>query len=231
VRCAPCLQYTELPIPRLTVQEHAPSSRVPYYSANCYDDEMKLVVGIDEAGRGPIAGPVAIGIVAAPEDFDILSAFPGLNDSKKLTEKARERIFEQLEAAVAEQSLQYHVSLVSHTVIDEQGIVPAIRHGMQEGVSKLCPDPTLGKLWLDGALKVPEGYEGEVIIGGDGLIPAIMLASVAAKVTRDRYMAELANYYPNYGFESHKGYGTAAHYAAIAEHGLSVIHRRTYCRA
>ena len=186
---------------------------------------MKLVLGVDEAGRGPLAGPVAVGVVCAPESFDFLSTFPGLNDSKQLTEGKREELFALLESCA---EVSWHVELVSHRIIDSRGIVHAVRRGMRVGVRKLCPDPAAGKLWLDGALKVPRGYDGEVIIHGDGLIPAIMLASVAAKVVRDRYMVKLAKRYRRYGFDAHKGYGTDAHYAALREHGPCVHHRQTF---
>lgn len=186
---------------------------------------MKLVLDIDEAGRGPLAGPVAVGVVCVSEGFDFYDAFPGLNDSKKLTEAAREDIFTKLET---HPEVTWHVELVSHRVIDTRGIVHAVNTGMRRGVKKLCPEPGAGKLWLDGALKVPDGYVGEVVIHGDGLVPAIMLASVAAKVVRDRYMVKLARRYPIFGFERHKGYGTAAHYRALRAYGLCDIHRTTF---
>lgn len=189
---------------------------------------MRYVVGVDEAGRGPIAGPVAVGTVCVKEGFDILAAFPGLNDSKKLTEKRREMLFELLLERVAAGDATYHVELVGHDVIDEKGIVPAVRRGVERGIAKLLPEPAQGKVWLDGALRAPDRYEQETVIGGDALIPAIMLASVAAKVTRDRYMTGLARRYPLYGFERHKGYGTAFHYDALRQHGLCDLHRRSF---
>lgn len=189
---------------------------------------MRFVVGVDEAGRGPIAGPVAVGTVCVKEGFDILEAFPGLNDSKKLTEKRREALFELLEERVAAGDAQYHVELVGHDVIDILGIVPAVAQGVEQGVGKLLAEPAHGKVWLDGALRAPVAYEQETVIGGDALIPAIMLASIAAKVTRDRYMKDVAERYPLYGFERHKGYGTALHYDALRAHGLCELHRRTF---
>ena len=115
-------------------------------------------------------------------------------------------------------------------MIDAKGISYAVSHALARGVRKLAPSAAAGKVYLDGALRAPREDEQETIIGGDGLIPAIMLASVAAKVTRDRLMKKLASEYPQYGFDVHKGYGTKAHYAAIAEHGLCSIHRRSFLR-
>jgi len=189
---------------------------------------MKSVLGVDEAGRGPLAGPVAVGTICVRGDFDILAAFPGLNDSKKLTEKKREALFELLLERVTAGDVSYHVELIGHDVIDIIGIVPSVERGVEQGIEKLLPDPTQGKIWLDGALCAPHLYEQETVIGGDTLIPAIMLASVAAKVTRDRHMTRLAKHYPLYGFDRHKGYGTSAHYDALREHGLCDLHRRTF---
>lgn len=189
---------------------------------------MAFILGIDEAGRGPLAGPVAVGVVKAPEGFDLLAAFPGLNDSKKLTETKREKLYALLQEHIAEGTLEAVVCFSSETLIDERGISYAVKSALARGVRKLMPDPAGGKVYLDGSLKAPAGYEQETVIGGDALIPAIMLASVAAKVTRDRLMKKLAEAHPLYGFEKHKGYGTQAHYAALAEHGPCAIHRATY---
>lgn len=192
---------------------------------------MKWILGVDEAGRGPLAGPVAVGVICAPADFDFVTVFPGLNDSKQLTEKARERIFDLLCDVSAKGTLSYHVELMSHRLIDTRGITHAVRCGANRGIRKLMPNPAEGKVWLDGLLKAPRRYEQETVIGGDGLVPAIMLASVAAKVTRDRHMVRLAKRYPHYGFERHKGYATRTHYDALTTHGPCAIHRLSYCRA
>jgi len=189
---------------------------------------MTLVLGVDEAGRGPLAGPVAVGVVAVREDFDLDAAFPGLNDSKQLTEKARDILFELLIAHALNGDVSYHVELVSHRVIDERGITHAVERGVRKGVRKLMPEPADGKVWLDGLLKAPKEYEQETVVRGDSIIPAIMLASVAAKVTRDRYMTRFARRFPLYGFERHKGYGTDLHYRALKEYGLCDLHRRTF---
>jgi ribonuclease HII len=190
----------------------------------------KAVLGVDEAGRGPLAGPVAVGAVCAPEGFDFLTEFPGLNDSKKLSEKKREALFARLVECTEAGTIQVAVVLKSAKEIDGRGIAVVIRDAVAEAVEKLLPDAKAGKIWLDGSLKAPIKYEQETVIGGDALIPAIMLASIAAKVSRDRHMVRLAAKYPEYGFEGHKGYGTKAHIQAIRERGLSDLHRRSFCK-
>jgi ribonuclease HII len=198
----------------------------------CYHFHMRLILGIDEAGRGPIAGPVAVGVVAVAEDFDLLAAFPGLNDSKQLSEKKREVLFALLEEQVKHGAVQFRVEFSGSEMIDREGIVPAVRAALNKGIEKLLPEPSGGKIFLDGALRAPSAYEQETIIGGDGLVPVIMLASVAAKVMRDRFMTqEIAPRFPDYNFEKHKGYGTRAHYEALAAHGLCPEHRRTFLKA
>ena len=115
-------------------------------------------------------------------------------------------------------------------MIDEKGIVPAVRSALETCVRELLPDAREGKVFLDGSLAAPKEYEQETIIGGDGIVPAIMLASVAAKVVRDRAMVKLAAIYPLYGFEKHKGYGTKAHYDAITSNGMCPEHRRSFLK-
>ena len=192
--------------------------------------KAKAVLGVDEAGRGPLAGPVAVGAVCAPEGFDFLTEFPGLNDSKKLSEKKREALFARLVECTEAGTIQVAVVLKSAKEIDGRGIAVVIRDAVAEAVEKLLPDAKAGKVWLDGSLKAPIKYEQETVIGGDALIPAIMLASIAAKVSRDRHMVRLAAKYPEYGFEGHKGYGTKAHIQAIREQGLSDLHRLSFCK-
>ncbi len=187
-----------------------------------------LIVGVDEAGRGPLAGPVAVGVVCAPCEYDILAVFPGLNDSKKLSEKKREALFKILQQELKAGNLTATVCLSSTRMIDDKGIAYAVRHAVERGIRKLLPDPKAGKVYLDGSLKAPTEYEQETVIRGDGIIPAIMLASVAAKVTRDRLMSRLDLEHPGYGFEKHKGYGTKAHYEAIRRLGPSGVHRTTF---
>lgn len=189
---------------------------------------MRFMLGVDEAGRGPLAGPVAVGVVAVAEGFDVLQEFPGVADSKKLSEKKREGIFEMLMARVRRGEARCAVEFESEKTIDREGIAVAVRRALTRGVNALAPDSALVRVQLDGALRAPPEYSQETIINGDELIPLISLASIAAKVTRDRLMATLAKEYPQYGFEKHKGYGTRMHYEALAEHGPCVIHRRSY---
>lgn len=189
---------------------------------------MRKIIGIDEAGRGPLAGPVAVGVVVAKEDFNFLSAFPGLNDSKQLSEKKREEIFFLLCDFEKKGMLDYIVCFSSHSVIDRDGVTRAVSKAITRGLHSVAPLPFSGKVFLDGLLHAPPEYEQETIIRGDTLIPAIMLASVAAKVLRDRLMVREAHRYPLYGFEKHKGYGTANHMRALAELGPTPIHRRTF---
>ena len=191
---------------------------------------MRYTLGVDEAGRGPLAGPVAVGVVAVQEGFDILTAFPGLNDSKKLSEKKREALFELLQEAIRNGKVRATVTLSSVAMIERKGIAFAVRHGVDKGVEKLLPNPEEGKVWLDGSLKAPPEYKQETVIGGDGTIPTIMLASIAAKVTRDRYMQKLDRDYPLYGFSIHKGYGTKAHRELIKTHGPCEAHRISFLR-
>ena len=188
----------------------------------------KYIVGVDEAGRGPLAGPVAVGVVCFRDDFDVLGVFPGLNDSKKLSEKRREVLFHILQEEIKKGTVTAVVQLISAEKIDEGGIGSAIHHAVAQGVRKVLPDYSFGRVYLDGSLYAPKQYSQQTVVGGDGLIPAIMLASVAAKVTRDRYMVKQSELYPLYGFEKHKGYGTKDHYQALRDHGLCAIHRRTF---
>lgn len=186
-------------------------------------------IGIDEAGRGPLAGPVAVGIIMAPKNFDITKAFPCVADSKKLSEKKREEIFVLLKQKCKRMSsLRYIVVFASAKIIDKRGISYAVQHSIYKGIRILAPDPTECHVVLDGLLKAPPEYSQQTIIRGDASEPIISLASIAAKVTRDRLLCRLAKKYPGYGFEKHKGYGTAAHYAAIERYGLCALHRRSF---
>lgn len=187
------------------------------------------LIGVDEAGRGPLAGPVAVGIVAVPSDFDIRGAFPGVSDSKVLSQKKREEIYTMLERLHGEGIVRYTVLFASAEVIDTEGITAAVRDCVYRGVRQLAPEAKGVLVHLDGLLKAPNEYNQQTIIRGDATEPVISLASIAAKVSRDRVMMSLAEQFPQYGFEQHKGYGTKAHQAAIAQFGLSEIHRKTYC--
>lgn len=190
---------------------------------------MNYIFGIDEAGRGPLAGPVAVGICKVSEDFDF-TIFPNLKDSKKLSEKKREEFFCKMQSLKKEGVLDFGVALVSSNTIDKSGIVFAIKSGIKGLLEKLSVSFE-NKVFLDGGLVVPEEFKHqETIIKGDELIPVISLASIVAKVTRDIYMKEKAKDFPEYGFEIHKGYGTKKHTDAIRKHGLSTLHRKSFCK-
>jgi ribonuclease HII len=189
---------------------------------------MRFTLGVDEAGRGPLAGPVAVGVVAVPEGFNVTKEFPGVKDSKKISEKKREKIFEMLVARVVLGDVRFVVEFESAETIDREGIATAVRRALAHGVNALAPDAALVKIQLDGSLKAPPEYAQETIINGDDLVPIISLASIAAKVMRDRLMTELSAQHPLYGFEKHKGYGTAAHYEMLKKHGLCALHRRSF---
>mgnify|MGYP001589718677 CR=1 FL=1 len=189
---------------------------------------MRFMLGVDEAGRGPLAGPVSVGVVAVPEGFDVMKEFPGVADSKKLSEKRREKVFQMLEARVALGDAHYTVEFESAETIDNEGIAIAVRRALWRGVNKLAPDSSFVHVLLDGSLKAPPEYSQETIINGDELVPLISLASIAAKVTRDRLMLDFAKKYPLYGFEKHKGYGTKEHYEMLKKHGLCDIHRKSF---
>jgi ribonuclease HII len=191
---------------------------------------MRWIVGVDEAGRGPLAGPVAVGAVAVPAKLSLGWHFPGLADSKKLSEKKREELYKKAQDLQRQNILRYIVVFSSAGNIDKRGIARVLRQSVWRGVSAIAPEPELYKIFLDGLLEAPKEYEQETVIRGDSLVPVISLASVLAKVSRDRLMLKYAKKFPNYGFEKHKGYGTAMHYEAIKKHGLCDIHRRTYIK-
>jgi ribonuclease HII len=186
---------------------------------------MHWTIGIDEAGRGPLAGPVAVGVCAVPDGFD-LNLLAGIRDSKKLSEKQREVWYGTLSTLP---EARFAVSMVSAGHIDRHGIQHAIRSALSHALEKLELDPQACTILLDGGLRAPEQYTNQTtIIRGDTSEPTIATAAILAKVTRDRYMVEQAKEYPVYGLELHKGYGTALHMSAIAQHGLCALHRRTF---
>lgn len=196
----------------------------------------KYLIGIDEAGRGPIAGPVAVGVVMVAEDQlrAVTKAFKDIRgkDSKKLSEIQRNHWFEQIQRIQEEGILQYTGVLTGARIIDEKGIVPAIRLGIARGLRRLGVDPEHSVVKLDGGLKSPKKFiHQETIIKGDEKELAIGLASIVAKVTRDRKMIRLDREYPKYGFAKHKGYGTKEHHAAIDRHGICNQHRKSFLRS
>ncbi len=184
-----------------------------------YISGKKYICGIDEAGRGPLAGPVCAAAVILPENLVI----DGVNDSKKLTEKKRETLY----AEICDKALAYSVEFVFQDVIDKINIRQATHLAMQNAVNGLSVTPDI--LLVDGSDGIPfDGIECEYIVKGDAKSQTIAAASILAKVTRDRYMIKLAKSYPEYGFERHKGYGTKAHCEAIREFGVSDVHRKTF---
>lgn len=180
----------------------------------------KYICGVDEAGRGPLAGPVCAAAVILPPDIEI----PGLNDSKKLTDKKRRELF----PVICENAVAYGIAFADHTEIDEINILQATYLAMERAIMKLSVK--LDFALIDGNRAKDFGIPLETIVGGDGRSASIAAASILAKVTRDDYMLKMAEAYPAYGFEVHKGYGTKAHYAALAENGPCPIHRMTFLK-
>lgn len=181
---------------------------------------LKLICGVDEAGRGPLAGPVCAAAVILPPHIDL----PGLNDSKKLTDKRRRELYPLIkEAAIA-----YGIGFASHEEIDEINILQATYLAMERAVAQLAVVPE--QLLVDGNRAKDFGIPTRTVVKGDSLSASIAAASVLAKVTRDDVMLQAAEEYPQYGFEIHKGYGTKAHYEALAAFGACPIHRRTFLK-
>ena len=185
-----------------------------------YDEGIALLCGVDEAGRGPLAGPVCAAAVILPRNCVI----PGLNDSKKLTEKKREALYD----VILESAVSCGIAFATVEEIEEHNILGATFLAMNRAIAGLDPKPELAL--IDGNRCTGIQIPSRCIVGGDGKCADIAAASVLAKVTRDRYMLQMAEQYPEYGFEKHKGYGTKAHYVAIREHGPSPIHRPSFLR-
>ena len=179
-----------------------------------------VICGVDEAGRGPLAGPVCAAAVILPEGEII----PGLNDSKKLTDKKRRELF----PIIKEKAIAYGIAFASEAEIDEINILQATFLAMKRAIAQL--DGKADFALIDGNRETDFGIPCLTVIKGDSRSANIAAASVLAKVTRDIYMEELAEQYPQYGFEIHKGYGTKAHYAALTEHGMCDAHRRSFLR-
>ncbi|MBQ9267860.1 MAG: ribonuclease HII [Clostridia bacterium] len=186
-----------------------------------YAKGFHLICGIDEAGRGPLAGPVVAGAVILPEG----ALIEGVNDSKKLSEKKREKLYD----VITEQALAWAVGIVDNNVIDEINILEATRKAMKMAIDGLSVKPDY--ILIDAEKKVDTGGIPYLpIIKGDALSISIAAASILAKVTRDRMMYEYDKVFPMYGFAKHKGYGTKAHIEAIQENGLCMIHRKTFTK-
>lgn len=191
--------------------------------------KTQYLIGIDEVGRGPLAGPVAVGAVAAPKDFDWKSV-SSVRDSKKLTSRAREEWNKKLQKLRREKKLDFSVSFSSARMIDRHGIVFSIHSALVKCLKQLGANPRNCEILLDGGLYAPKNFLAQkTVIHGDDLEPIISMASIVAKVRRDNLMRRLAIRYPKYGLGVHKGYGTLRHRQAIGKHGLSVLHRKSFC--
>ena len=190
------------------------------YENEAFAQGFTTVCGIDEAGRGPLAGPVCAASVVLPKGCEI----EGINDSKKLSEKKRNALFD----IITENALAYCVAWATPAEIDEINILQATFLAMKRAVEGLRIKPDMAL--VDGNQKPPLSLPIRTIIHGDAVSASIAAASVLAKVSRDRLMAELDRQYPEYRFSAHKGYGTKVHYEMLAEHGASPVHRRTFLK-
>ena len=185
-----------------------------------YAQGITTICGVDEAGRGPLAGPVCAAAVILPPHLEI----PGLNDSKKLTDKRRRELF----PLIKEQAIAYGIGLASEQEIDEINILQATFLAMERALAQLSVRPELAL--IDGNREKDFGIPVKTVVKGDSLSANIAAASILAKVTRDDMMLELAKQYPEYGFDIHKGYGTKAHYEALRTYGASPVHRNSFLR-
>lgn len=185
-----------------------------------HEEGFELICGVDEAGRGPLAGPVCAAAVILPRDIEIA----GLNDSKKLSEKKREALFDE----ICEKALAYGIAFASVEEIESINILSAALLAMNRAIAQL-PEPVDLAL-IDGNTTRDIQVPARAVIGGDGRCACIAAASILAKVTRDRWMRDMAKQYPEYSFEKHKGYGTKAHYEALELHGPCPIHRMSFLK-
>lgn len=179
-----------------------------------------VICGVDEAGRGPLAGPVCAAAVILPDGYEI----PGLNDSKQLTDKKRRELF----PVIQEQAIAYGIAMVDEKTIDEVNILNATFMAMKDAIAQLSVQPDLAL--IDGNRTTDFGVEALAVVKGDAQDASIAAASILAKVTRDTFMEKMDEEYPQYGFAVHKGYGTRRHYDAIREFGMCPIHRRTFLK-
>lgn len=185
-----------------------------------YAQDVTVICGVDEAGRGPLAGPVCAAAVILPPHLEL----PGLTDSKKLTDKKRRELF----PIIQEQAIAYGIGFASEKEIDEINILQATFLAMERALDQLAVKPDL--VLIDGNREKDFGIPVKTVVKGDSLSLNIAAASVLAKVSRDDLMVKMSETYPEYSFEVHKGYGTKAHYAALTQHGPSPIHRMSFLR-
>lgn len=190
------------------------------YEQKYYSQGVQYICGVDEAGRGPLAGPVCAAAVILPPEIDI----PGLDDSKKLSDKRRRELF----PLIKEKALAYGIAFADEKEIDEINILQATFLAMERAIAQLEIKPDFAL--IDGNREKDFGVPVETVVHGDSRSASIAAASILAKVTRDDVMLEMADKYPGYGFEIHKGYGTKAHYAALQEQGPCPIHRMTFLK-
>ncbi len=191
---------------------------------NLFKQGYKLIAGIDEAGRGPLAGPVVAACVVCGSDFKLDNdKLKLIKDSKKLTAKAREKLFE----VIKEKFCEVGIGICDHQTIDRMNILQAAFLAMKKAIGELKQKPDF--IMLDGKFKIPNcSYQQKAIIKGDEIIFSIAAASIIAKVTRDRIMLEMHKVYPDYGFDQHKGYGTRLHLERLAQYGACPIHRMSF---
>ena len=209
----------------MTDKEKERLDNLKKFESNLYKEGTKLIIGIDEAGRGPLAGPVAVGAVVMKPNSEL----EWVNDSKKVTEKRREILFDKIK----EDALAWSVQLISQQEIDELNILQATKKGLhlavEDIINQLGTKPDI--ILVDALREIDTcGIPYESIIKGDATCYSISCASILAKVTRDRIMKEWDEVYPQYGFAGHKGYGTAKHIQAIKEYGPCPLHRKTFIK-
>ena len=185
-----------------------------------HEKGYRVICGVDEAGRGPLAGPVCAAAVILPDGIEI----PGLTDSKKLTDKKRRELF----PVIKDQAVAYGIAFASHEEIDEINILQATYLAMERALAQLSVKPDIAM--IDGNRAKNFGLPVQTVVKGDSLSANIAAASILAKVSRDDLMLELAGKYPEYRFEVHKGYGTKAHYEALRAYGASPVHRKTFLK-
>jgi len=196
-------------------------NKLKEYEQSLYSDNLKYICGIDEAGRGPLAGPVVVAAVIMPKD----SMIEGVNDSKKVSEKKREALYEK----ITNEAIAYSIAIIDHNRIDEINILNATKEGLTNCIKDLAVKPD--RILVDALEKIDTcKIPYTSIIKGDAKCYSIAAASIIAKVTRDRIMRQWDEIYPEYGFEKHKGYGTAMHIKAIKEYGLCPIHRKSFTK-
>lgn len=200
--------------------------------ASLHAEGYRFIAGVDEVGRGPLAGPVVTAAVVLPEDFDVL----GVDDSKKLSEKRREELYDR----ILDRCLAYGIGMADHAVIDEINILQATKKAMKDAITACdlqlrvkeggAADAHIDFVLIDAVTLEGLDKPQHAVVKGDAKVLAIAAASIVAKVTRDRMMVEYAKEYPWYAFEKNKGYGTAAHYEGIRAHGTCPIHRMTFLK-